>query len=975
MPRPPTQSDSGDSSASLAETVIDTKIALSEGASAGHQTSGDGIARAADIPTEMDTDGTGAGSDEPGASRTGTAGDSRAGQGTTLVDPLLAGSGGADTDSEAGRATVGESTFLAAGPVPGPIRVGPMEDGRTTPSGRGGGGIGGDRDGDEVGGRYVLIGVGDYKAPLGQGAFGEVWQAHDSEFDREVALKILKPRMCRPAVLLRFELEKQVVARMEHPNIAKVYEGGTFKDGRPFLAMELIRGKTLTDFCNGRQLAVAERLRLFVQICRAVHHAHERFVLHRDLKPSNIMVVEQDGVVVPKVIDFGIAKVLEEGEFSADPAPTQEGSLKGTPAYMSPEQTRGNEGLTARSDIYTLGVILYELLTGDTPLSHDRTRKLDFVSVISAIRNEEPSFPSATVTKRDVTPSRAKLKCGLPPARLSRHLRGDLDVIVLRTLEKEPARRYASAAELAADIERHLGNEPILARPPGAWYRAGKFVRRHRAATAAAAAVLAALVATAAVSTWSYFSVNAALGRESVARLEAVQKRREADIERVKADAAKAVAEQKEAEARMARDAAIVARGEAEDLINYMLFDLREQLEPLGRSRLLASVAEKAEQYFSKQTTLTDNDSLARNRAVMFYNRGRILLAQGAVAQALTAFQKARAAMEKRSREADDAARRFDLATASHGLGLALRASGTPDEARPMFEESLPFLRSRHAEHDADAGRLLAANLEQLGEMKLRAGKPDAALELFREQEARARELRAAALREKRTALALAVACEKVGGAWQQLGRPDEALPKFEEEVALLHALAGESLDDLMLRRSYIVSLEKLGNVLLALKRPEEARKHYEERLRESEVLARVDPRRIEFRRDLAVAHQRLSVALLQLGRNAEALDHARTDLQLTATLAGENPLDAGIRGDLAASRFQVGLVLLKDNAMTPARLNEAKDELEQAAKILRSLATDGKIDQRGITVLAELEKALTDLAKARGGGTGLRNK
>ena len=177
------------------------------------------------------------------------------------------------------------------------------------------------------------------------------------------------------------------------------------------------------------------------------------------------------------------------------------------------------------------------------------------------------------------------------------------------------------------------------------------------------------------------------------------------------------------------------------------------------------------------------------------------------------------------------------------------------------------------------------------------------------------------------------------------------------------------------LRREYSVSLEKLGNVLLALRRPEEARKRFEERLRESEVLARVDPRRLEFRRDLAVAHQRLSSALLQLGHNAEALDHARTDLQFSTTLAGEYPLDAGIRGDLAAARFQMGLVLLKDGAMTPAKLNEAKANFEQAVKILRSLATDGKIDQRGTTVLAELEKALADLAKARGGATVPRNK
>jgi tetratricopeptide (TPR) repeat protein len=357
----------------------------------------------------------------------------------------------------------------------------------------------------------------------------------------------------------------------------------------------------------------------------------------------------------------------------------------------------------------------------------------------------------------------------------------------------------------------------------------------------------------------------------------------------------------------------------------------------------------------------------------MHYNRGRILLAQGDVARALTAFQQAREAMVKLASETSNPARQFDLATASHGLGLALRASGAPDQARPMFEEFLPFLRTHHAGHDTDAGWLLSANVEQLGEMRLHAGETEAALKLFQEQETRARELRAAAPRESRTALALAIACEKIGGALQQLGRAGEALPKFEEEIQVLHALAGESLDDLMLRRSYIVSLEKLGNVLLILKRPEEARKRFEERLRESEVLARVDPRRVEFRRDLAVAHQRLSSALLALGRNVEALEHARTDLDFTTALAGEYPLDLGIRGDLAASRFQVGLVLLKDGAPTPTKLNEAKGNLGQAAKILRSLADDGKIDQRGKTMLAELDKALEDLSKSRSGGTAPR--
>ncbi|HEV7405092.1 MAG TPA: serine/threonine-protein kinase [Chthoniobacteraceae bacterium] len=318
----------------------------------------------------------------------------------------------------------------------------------------------GDRDGDVLESRYVLRGVGEQKAPLGQGAFGEVWQAYDRQFEREVALKILKQRMCRPATMLRFELEKQLVARMEHPNIAQVFEAGTLGDGRPFLAMELIRGLTLTEYCAQRRLGLHDRLRLFIPICRAVQHAHERFVLHRDLKPSNIMVVEHDGRPVPKVIDFGIAKVLEEGEFSADASDTVEGSIKGTPAYMSPEQTRRSGELTVRSDVYTLGAILFEMVTADTPLTHRRTRELDFFQLVGLICHEEAVAPSVAMLRRKAATVAATFPPDCEPAALARLLRGDVDVILLRALQKEPAQRYGSAAELADDLERHPPTNP-----------------------------------------------------------------------------------------------------------------------------------------------------------------------------------------------------------------------------------------------------------------------------------------------------------------------------------------------------------------------------------------------------------------------------------------------------------------------------------------------------------------------------------
>ena len=811
-----------------------------------------------------------------------------------------------------------------------------------------------DKSGDTVGGRFTL------EKKLGRGSFGVVWEAHDSTFDRDIALKILliptfedkeKERM----ILARFELEKVVLARMEHPNIAKMFSGGTLKDGRPFLEMELVRGKSLTAYCDDGQLSLEKRLQMFVQICRAVHHAHEQLVLHRDLKPSNIMVVEQDGVAMPKVIDFGIAKVLAASEFSFDPTATLVGTVKGTPEYMSPEQTRGESSLTTRSDVFTLGVILYELLAGDTPLTHEHARKLHSHELAQAIREKEPIRLSDSLTRRTDRGTSIATKCGTRVTRLCQQLCGDLDIIALHALEKEPARRYGSAAELADDIERYLRSEPIAARPASAGYRLAKFTRRHKAGVAAAAVALLALVVTAVVSTRSYYVVRDAFGRESAERKIAVAARVVADEKTVEANAARAVAVQKKTEADTARDSAITARTKAEELINYMLFDLREQLEPFGRSRLLGSVSEKAEAYFANQPALTDNADLERNRGVMFSNRGRLLLAQGEVAGAVEKFRLGRDIMAKRASEQADEARQFDLATASSELGLALRLSGEPDAAQALFEVSLPMLRKKT---DAEGTRLLAANLEQLGELELRAGNIAGALQLFSEQESALRGLLRTAKDEKRTKRALATACEKVGVALQQSGRLPEARQKFEEEVALFQTLSSGNLDDLTLRRSYVVGLEKLATILLALKLPAEALPHSETRLRESELLVQVDARDPELRRDVTVAHQVLSEVLLQLGRGPEAIQRARDGLRLTLALGPESLRDT----DLAESYRQLGRALLPGATHLP----EARANLVKSAELFRKLIVEGRAEARVKGILAEIEGFIADIDRAQ---------
>jgi WD40 repeat protein/serine/threonine protein kinase/tetratricopeptide (TPR) repeat protein len=347
-----------------------------------------------------------------------------------------------------------------------------------------------EQPGDMIG-RYKLL------EPLGEGGFGSVWRAEQSEpIHREVALKVIKAGMDSREIIARFEAERQALAMMDHPNIAAVLDAGTTESGRPFFAMELVKGVPLTEFCDARKLTIRERLELFIPVCQAVQHAHQKAILHRDLKPSNILVVEVDGKPVPKVIDFGIAKALggtEEQAFQASLAHTQAGMVIGTPQYMSPEQAGAEPDLDTRSDIYTLGVILYELLVGDTPLGREQMRKAAMNEIMRLVRDADAKRPSSHLLPVTDASQTAAQHRQSDTKRLSHTLRGDLDWIVLKTLEKDRSRRYETANALALDLQRHLHDEPVSAGPPSAGYRLKKLVRRNKAAFAAAAAVVLAL--------------------------------------------------------------------------------------------------------------------------------------------------------------------------------------------------------------------------------------------------------------------------------------------------------------------------------------------------------------------------------------------------------------------------------------------------------------------------------------------------
>jgi non-specific serine/threonine protein kinase/serine/threonine-protein kinase len=345
---------------------------------------------------------------------------------------------------------------------------------------------------------------------VGAGGMGEVYRAEQTDpIRRTVALKIIKRGMDTKEVITRFEAERQALALMDHPSIAKVFEAGSTPRGRPYFAMEYVRGIPITTYCDEHKLSVRERLELFIQLCEGVQHAHQKAIIHRDLKPSNVLVTIQDAKPVPKIIDFGVAKATAQ-KLTEKTMYTALGETIGTPEYMSPEQAAmTSEDVDTRTDVYALGVILYELLVGALPFEPSELRKAGFEGIVRMIREQDPPRPSTRVgTLGDRGDDVARARRTLPN-KLTSRLRGDLDWITMRALEKDRTRRYGSPSDLAADVRRHLRHEPVFAGPPSAAYRTRKFVRRHTLGVGIASAGALVLVA---------FAVTMAVQANRIAR-------------------------------------------------------------------------------------------------------------------------------------------------------------------------------------------------------------------------------------------------------------------------------------------------------------------------------------------------------------------------------------------------------------------------------------------------------------------------
>jgi serine/threonine protein kinase/tetratricopeptide (TPR) repeat protein len=628
----------------------------------------------------------------------------------------------------------------------------------------------------------ILAGKYEIEETLGKGGMGTVFKARQIKpVRRSVAVKVIKLGMDTNEVIARFEAERQALAVMDHPNIAKVLDGGATDTGRPFFVMELVKGIPITKYCDMNRLSTRERLGLFVPVRQAVQHAHQKGVIHRDLKPTNVLVSIQDDRPVPKIIDFGIAKATDH-RLSERTVFTELGQLIGTPEYMSPEQAEmSGLDIDARTDIYSLGVMLYELLVGVLPFDPKALRSAAFAEIQRIIRETDPPRASTRLSSLGDTQKSIAEHRRTDPGGLRKQLRGDLDWIIVKAMEKDRTRRYDTSSGLASDIERYLRHEPIAARPPSPWYKTSKFARRHKLGLAAGSLVALALVAGLTLATIG-------LVRAKRAEAAAAAERDRANLE---ATTAKQVSDFlvglfRVSDPSEALGNSVTAREILDKGADRIKEELREQ--PLVQARLMGTMGEVYTNLglFDQATSLMEQsletrrgvlgnehidviDSL-NSLAVLLYSKGRYQEAERHFRETLRVCQ---------ALFGEDGP---EVANCQNNLAMTLKAQNKLEEAEPLYRRALEIRR----EHLGDKSPEVAQSLNNLGMFLYARKQYDEAEPLLREALAMNRKL----LGEEHPEISANLS--NLGLVLRAGGQTQEAERVFREVVALDRKIYGD---------------------------------------------------------------------------------------------------------------------------------------------------------------------------------------
>ena len=619
-----------------------------------------------------------------------------------------------------------------------------------------------EKPGDRIG-RYKIL------EQIGEGGCGVVYIAEQEEpVRRRVALKVIKLGMDTKQVMARFDAERQALAMMDHPNIAKVLDAGATDTGRPYFVMELVRGIKITDYCEQNHVLPRERLDLFIQVCRAIQHAHQKGIIHRDIKPSNILVASNDGVAVPKVIDFGIAKATQ-GRLTDQTVYTAFEQFIGTPAYMSPEQAQLTmQDVDTRTDIYSLGVLLYELLTGTTPFEAKELLSKGLDEMRRTIREVEPVKPSTRLTQTVKSEIRSPKSGSKSADHNQSEISSDLDWIVMKCLEKDRTRRYETANGIATDINRHLQNEPIAARPPSRSYQFQKLVRRNKLAFVAAGAVVAALVLGLGISTWMFFKEKQARQRAVAAEQAQSRLRQEAEIARA-AEAKlriRAEADEQQAKTEAAKSEQVA------QFLKDMLVGVGPWVAKGRDTTVLREIVDRTAERVGKD--------LNNQPEVEWELRNTI----GAIYRELSQPEKAEAVLK----DAPAAAKRLyggeslKAAALLHNLALALNDQNKLDKAEPLLREVLAMRRKHLGNEDL----LVAMTLHDLANTLHYERKWAEAEVIQREALALVRKVTDTDNTE------VAVALDHLAIMLRDQGRLAEAEPLFRESLGMYRKVRGD---------------------------------------------------------------------------------------------------------------------------------------------------------------------------------------